>query len=220
MSATIISQPRLEIVMRLVIASKTWKPPVGVIIDNSNYGRYLKGPINSALGQNYRPIEAITVDDGSADNYCESIASYGGRITDIFKENLGQASALNAVHDLPRLRRTAVRRALCLRVIGVNVTEFLKKIYLPALLPAVPMAIIHYILRVALEPLSLLSFLGVTIVGLLFYIVGYLAFAPALLSGKLTVVSPSARFALLRSRSICHKSRCCRPIVLSHGKGL
>jgi glycosyltransferase involved in cell wall biosynthesis len=36
------------------------------------------------------------VDDGSTDESCEVIRSYGDRVTAVFKENAGQASALNA----------------------------------------------------------------------------------------------------------------------------
>jgi len=62
-----------------------------------------------------------------------------------------------------------------MRVIGVNATEALKEIFLPALLPAVPMMIILYILQLLVEPLSLLSIMVVASVGVLVYTIGYLS---------------------------------------------
>jgi glycosyltransferase involved in cell wall biosynthesis len=71
-------------------------PLVSVLINNYNYGRFLGEAIDSALAQTYTNIEVIVVDDGSTDNSREVMASYGGRILPIFKENGGQASAFNA----------------------------------------------------------------------------------------------------------------------------
>lgn len=70
--------------------------PVSIIITNYNYGRYLREAIDSALGQDYHPIEVIIVDDGSQDDSRRVITSYGERIKAVLKENGGQASAFNA----------------------------------------------------------------------------------------------------------------------------
>ncbi len=66
-----------------------------IIIDNYNYGRFLRAAIDSALAQTYPHIEVIVVDDGSTDDSREVIASYGDCISALFKENGGQASAFN-----------------------------------------------------------------------------------------------------------------------------
>jgi glycosyltransferase involved in cell wall biosynthesis len=68
---------------------------VSIIIDNYNYGRFLKESIDSALYQTYSKIEVIVVDDGSTDNSRDIIAQYGNRIISVLKENGGQASAFN-----------------------------------------------------------------------------------------------------------------------------
>ncbi len=69
---------------------------VSVIITNYNYGHYLREAIDSALNQTYSPVEVIVIDDGSTDNSREAIASYKDKIIPVFKENGGQASAINA----------------------------------------------------------------------------------------------------------------------------
>ena len=71
-------------------------PVVSIIINNYNYGRFLKEAIDSALHQTYGNIEVIVVDDGSTDNSREIIAGYGTRVVAVFKENGGQGSAYNA----------------------------------------------------------------------------------------------------------------------------
>ena len=67
-----------------------------IIIDNYNYGRFLKDAIESALNQTYPNREVIVVDDGSTDNSREVIASYTDRIIPVLKDNGGHASAFNA----------------------------------------------------------------------------------------------------------------------------
>jgi glycosyltransferase involved in cell wall biosynthesis len=78
------------------------EPWASVIISSYNYGRFLRAAIDSALMQTYRHTEVIVVDDGSSDQSREIIASYGDRITPLFKPNGGQASALNAGYALCR----------------------------------------------------------------------------------------------------------------------
>jgi glycosyltransferase involved in cell wall biosynthesis len=71
-------------------------PLVSVLINNYNYARFLGAAIDSALGQDYPFVEVIVVDDGSTDDSCRVIASYGRRVIPILTENGGQASAFNA----------------------------------------------------------------------------------------------------------------------------
>ena len=72
------------------------EPLVSIIIDNFNYARFVSSAIDSALAQSYAPVEVIVVDDGSTDNSRDVIATYGDRISTIFKLNGGHASAFNA----------------------------------------------------------------------------------------------------------------------------
>lgn len=74
----------------------TQAPLVSVLINNYNYGRFLREAIDSALNQSYPNVEVVVVDDGSTDDSREVIVGYGNRIVTVFKENGGQASAFNA----------------------------------------------------------------------------------------------------------------------------
>jgi glycosyltransferase involved in cell wall biosynthesis len=69
---------------------------VSVLINNFNYGQFLRQAIDSALSQNYRNVEVIVVDDGSTDQSRAIIAEYGDRVKAVYKLNGGQSSALNA----------------------------------------------------------------------------------------------------------------------------
>lgn len=71
-------------------------PLVSIVINNYNYGFYLKEAIDSALNQTYPHIEVIVVDDGSKDESPQIITEYGNQIIPILKNNGGQASAFNA----------------------------------------------------------------------------------------------------------------------------
>jgi O-antigen/teichoic acid export membrane protein len=62
-----------------------------------------------------------------------------------------------------------------MRVIGVSAAEALKEIFIPALLPAIPVAILLYALQQVVEPSSLLSIMVVAASGVLVYMLGYLS---------------------------------------------
>lgn len=67
-----------------------------ILINNYNYGRYLRECIDSACAQTYADVEVVVVDDGSTDGSIDIINSYGSRITSVLKTNGGQASCFNA----------------------------------------------------------------------------------------------------------------------------
>ncbi|MEO5903477.1 MAG: glycosyltransferase [Gemmatimonadaceae bacterium] len=69
---------------------------MSVIVNNYNYGRFLRDAVESALAQSYPLVQLIVVDDGSTDNSRDIIASYGDSVVAVLKDNAGQASAFNA----------------------------------------------------------------------------------------------------------------------------
>jgi glycosyltransferase involved in cell wall biosynthesis len=71
-------------------------PLVSIVINNYNYGRYIRQAIESALAQTYGNCEVVIVDDGSTDDSRTIIEEYTDRARVFFKENGGQASAFNA----------------------------------------------------------------------------------------------------------------------------
>lgn len=72
-------------------------PLVSIIIPVFNGARYLGRAIESALSQTYENLEVIVIDDGSSDEgKTRCIAeAYGRRITYVYKDNGGVATALN-----------------------------------------------------------------------------------------------------------------------------
>ena len=68
---------------------------VSIIIPVYNGHNYMKEAIDSALGQTYKNIEVIVINDGSNDNTDQIARSYGSRIRYFTKENGGVSSALN-----------------------------------------------------------------------------------------------------------------------------
>jgi glycosyltransferase involved in cell wall biosynthesis len=69
---------------------------VSVVINNYNYGRYLKDAIDSALNQTESAREIVVVDDGSTDDSRAILESYGDLIFPVFQENGGQRKAYNS----------------------------------------------------------------------------------------------------------------------------
>ena len=75
------------------------RPRVSVLLTSHNYGRYVEAAIDSVLGQGYRDLELIVVDDGSTDDSRQRIrrrAARDGRVVLIEQTNQGMAAALNA----------------------------------------------------------------------------------------------------------------------------
>ncbi|WP_279167083.1 glycosyltransferase family 2 protein [Thomasclavelia cocleata] len=71
---------------------------ISVVIPVYNVEKYLCRCINSVLGQTYRNIEVILVDDGSTDNsptICDEYQKNDKRIKVIHKKNSGAASSRN-----------------------------------------------------------------------------------------------------------------------------
>jgi glycosyltransferase involved in cell wall biosynthesis len=73
------------------------KPLVSIIITTYNYGLFIEKAIESVINQNFssKDMEIIVIDDGSSDDTYEIVKKYKDKIKYIYKENKGQASALN-----------------------------------------------------------------------------------------------------------------------------
>ncbi|MDD5656803.1 MAG: glycosyltransferase [Elusimicrobia bacterium] len=73
------------------------RPFLSVVIDNHNYGRFLREAVDGALAQDWPAAEReiIVVDDGSTDDSRAILASYGERIRPVLQARAGQAAAFN-----------------------------------------------------------------------------------------------------------------------------
>jgi len=72
-----------------------FNPLVSIVIPVFNGENYLKEAIDSALGQTYKNLEIIVINDGSTDKTEEIALSYHDKIRYFKKENGGVATALN-----------------------------------------------------------------------------------------------------------------------------
>jgi len=72
---------------------------ISVIVPVYNVERYLEKCLDSIIGQNYRQLEIMLVDDGSKDKsgeICDRYAAADGRIKVIHRENGGVSAARNS----------------------------------------------------------------------------------------------------------------------------
>lgn len=77
-------------------ASEMPRPLVSVILPVYNGERFLREAIDSVLGQSYRAIELVAVDDGSTDGSAAILDSYGDRLVVVRQSNGGVARARSA----------------------------------------------------------------------------------------------------------------------------
>ena len=78
-------------------------PLISVIIPVYNVEKYLRKCIESVVGQTYKNLEIILVDDGSTDNsskICDDFAAKDDRIVIIHQPNAGLSSARNLGLDI------------------------------------------------------------------------------------------------------------------------
>lgn len=71
------------------------QPLVSIVIVNFNYSAYLATAVRSALGQSYRRIQIIVVDDGSTDGSASVMAGFGSLIQAIYESHQGPNIARN-----------------------------------------------------------------------------------------------------------------------------
>lgn len=71
-------------------------PCVSVVIPAWNAGWCVRRAIDSVLGQDFRDLELIVVDDGSIDDTAEVLRGYGAALRVISQANAGMSAARNA----------------------------------------------------------------------------------------------------------------------------
>ncbi|MET4560716.1 glycosyltransferase involved in cell wall biosynthesis [Lysinibacillus parviboronicapiens] len=75
---------------------------VSVLINNYNYGEFLKECIDSVVNQSYSNIEIVVYDDGSRDDSLTLLKEYKDKITLIAKENYGKSPNINQMNAIYR----------------------------------------------------------------------------------------------------------------------
>jgi glycosyltransferase involved in cell wall biosynthesis len=72
------------------------RPTVSAVIPAFNAERWIAGAIESVLGQTFRDLECIVVDDGSTDGTSSIVRSYGPPVILLEQPNAGVSAARNA----------------------------------------------------------------------------------------------------------------------------
>lgn len=65
------------------------------MIPTYNYGRFIGGALQSALGQTHVPVEIIVVDDGSTDETADVVGQFGEQVRYFRQQNSGVCAARN-----------------------------------------------------------------------------------------------------------------------------
>ena len=68
-------------------------PLISVIIPSYNSAHFVTHAVRSALGQTYRPLEVIVVDDGSTDDTVHALSDFEGEIRYVYQANKGLPGA-------------------------------------------------------------------------------------------------------------------------------
>ncbi|MFT8330069.1 glycosyltransferase family 2 protein [Bifidobacterium psychraerophilum] len=82
--------------------SNAGSPVVSIVVPVYNSKRYLRFCVDSLIGQSYRELQIILVDDGSTDGseaICDEYAEQDNRVVVIHQSNAGIAAAQNAGLD-------------------------------------------------------------------------------------------------------------------------
>src|SRR5690242_3384038 len=70
-------------------------PLVSIVIPAYNCGDFIRDALDSVVGQDYPAVEVLVVDDGSTDDTCGIVTSYGSTVTLVRQSNAGAAVARN-----------------------------------------------------------------------------------------------------------------------------
>ena len=76
--------------------SPSQTPVISVLIPAYNHEKYIRGTIESVLGQTYRDLEVVVINDGSTDGTDSAIREYkDSRVVYISRENRGAHNTIN-----------------------------------------------------------------------------------------------------------------------------
>lgn len=90
---------------KYILEKQMTEPLISVIVPCYNVEKYLPQCVDSIMGQTYRNLEIILVDDGSPDRcgeICDEYAATDSRIRVIHKPNGGLADARNVAIDIAK----------------------------------------------------------------------------------------------------------------------
>ncbi|MGD9470716.1 MAG: glycosyltransferase family 2 protein [Novosphingobium sp.] len=87
---------------------------ISVLVNNFNYGSYIKYCIDSVLNQTRHANEIIVYDDGSTDNSLEILSRYGSAVKVIANPNHGNKPSFNQANAINLAFRASEGDIICL----------------------------------------------------------------------------------------------------------
>ncbi len=147
---------------------------VSIVIPSYNQGEFVRDSVLSALGQTYRPLEVIVIDDGSTDDTRQQLGPFFHRITYVCQRNAGLSAARNAgirrahgewvalldADDLWHPQKLEIQLAAIENQKGVALIGSPSTITLPFELPSAPrsyaLTVRHFLLSARMGPSSAL----------------------------------------------------------------
>jgi O-antigen/teichoic acid export membrane protein len=160
----ILGQPILTVWVGAAYAEYAYLVTILTLASLIDTSQWPGGSVLQGMGR-HRPIAVVSVGTGLANLALSMVLVQRFGLTGVALGTLLPTTVACLGLTLP----------YTMNVLGVRTTQVVKEVFLPVLVPVIPMVIALYLLQEAIQPLSLFSILFLTGIGTLVYMTGYLS---------------------------------------------